>query len=257
MTNLIDNRTLSAADLSDLKADVLPIRRRKLGQEVLDRLLNKIQSGNFQPGSHLPSERELMKLYSVGRPAVREALQGLERMGLVSIVHGERARVLPLSAESVVTQMSDIAIHLLSSSRGLLEHLKEARLLFETGMVRIAAQRATDSDIESLRRTLDSQRGNTADLAKSLHADMAFHRALIAISRNPVYCAVGQGILEWIANFYAGPIQGNGADVTARTEYESIIKCIAARDSDAAVKALTEHLNRTNNLYRRLDPVAK
>lgn len=257
MTNLNDDRMLSAADMSDLKADVLPIRRRKLGQEVLDRLLSKIQSGSFQPGAHLPSERELMKLYSVGRPAVREALQGLERMGLVSIVHGERARVLPLSAESVVGQMSDIVIHLLSSSRGLLEHLKEARLLFETGMVRIAAERATDSDIESLRRSLESQRLNMTDSAKSLHTDMAFHRALIAISRNPIHCAVGQGILDWLANFYVAPLPGHSAEVTARVDCENITKCIAARDADGAVKAMTEHLKRTSNLYRGIDPVAK
>jgi GntR family transcriptional regulator, sialic acid-inducible nan operon repressor len=257
MTNLNDDRLLSAAELSDLKTDVLPIRRRKLGQEVLDRLLSKIQSGNFQPGAHLPSERELMKLYSVGRPAVREALQGLERMGLVSIVHGERARVLPLSAESVVTQMSDIAIHLLSSSRGLLEHLKEARLLFETGMVRIAAERATDADIDILRRVLETQRASMAHPVKFLQADVAFHRAIVAISRNPVHQAAGQGMFEWIAKFYVNQVQLHGTEEAAVAEHESIIKCIAARDADAAAKAMAAHLTRTTNLYRRVAPVGK
>ena len=59
-----------------------PIQRRKLYQEVLDRLKARIVAGEFGPNDQLPSERELMESYSVGRPAVREALQHLEHAGL-------------------------------------------------------------------------------------------------------------------------------------------------------------------------------
>lgn len=85
--------------------DEPPIARRKLSHEVLNRLLPCIRSGEFAVGSRLPSERELMQTLGVGRPAVREALQTLERMGLVSIVHGEGARVLALSADNVIAQI--------------------------------------------------------------------------------------------------------------------------------------------------------
>ena len=51
------------------------IQRRKLYQEVLDRLMERIRTGTILPGAQLPSERELMEEYGVGRPAVREALQ--------------------------------------------------------------------------------------------------------------------------------------------------------------------------------------
>jgi hypothetical protein len=58
-----------------------PILRRKLYQEVLDRLLARIENGEIAPGDPLPSERELMEAYGVGRPAIREALQALQRPG--------------------------------------------------------------------------------------------------------------------------------------------------------------------------------
>ena len=48
-----------------------PIRRRKLSHEVLDRLLSRITGGELAAGQHLPSERDLMSQYQVGRPAVR------------------------------------------------------------------------------------------------------------------------------------------------------------------------------------------
>lgn len=70
-----------------------PIPRRKLYQEVMDRLIEWIGSGEFAPGDQLPSERELMQRFQVGRPAIREAMQNLDRMGIIVISHGERARV--------------------------------------------------------------------------------------------------------------------------------------------------------------------
>lgn len=71
-----------------------PISRRKLYQEVQDRLLARLRGGEFAPGDQLPSERDLMAFYGVGRPAVREALQTLAQAGIVEITHGERARVV-------------------------------------------------------------------------------------------------------------------------------------------------------------------
>ena len=77
--------------------DVLPIQRRKLSDSVQDRVLSMIKSGDLAPGSPLPSERELMSSFAVGRPAIREALQNLQRMGLVEIRHGECEVALSVS----------------------------------------------------------------------------------------------------------------------------------------------------------------
>ncbi|MFO1050368.1 MAG: GntR family transcriptional regulator, partial [Geminicoccaceae bacterium] len=122
-----------------------PIRRRKLSHEVLDRLLTRITRGELAAGDHLPSERDLMTLYGVGRPAVREALQALERMGFLTITHGERARIVAPTARTMIDQVALSARHLLSTSPTSLEHLKDARVFFETGMVRLAAERATEA----------------------------------------------------------------------------------------------------------------
>src|SRR5687767_2162620 len=66
------------------------IVRRKLSDEVFARLKAMITSGELQPGDEMPSERELMERFGVGRPAIREAMQALAGMGLVVISHGER-----------------------------------------------------------------------------------------------------------------------------------------------------------------------
>lgn len=228
-----------------------PIRRRKLAHEVLDRLLAQLREGDYPVGTTLPSERELMERFAVGRPAVREALQALERMGLIRIVHGEGARVLPLSMHSIIGQISESATHLLSSSDDLLEHLKEARMAFEVGMVRMAAEHGTEEGIAALHEALEANRDSAADQARFQATDMAFHQAIAAVSGNPIYPAVSQAMLEWLGQFHAHLVRKPGAERVIVSEHERIYERIAAGDADGAAKAIIEHLTRASPLYRR------
>src|SRR5258705_1876281 len=104
-----------------------PIVRRKLSHEVFDRLVQTIQSGELAPDDQLPSERALMLRYGVGRPAIREAMQSLQRMGLIRIAHGERARVMLPTADTIVDQVSGAMVQLLSCLPGGLDELKDGR----------------------------------------------------------------------------------------------------------------------------------
>ena len=77
----------------------------------------------LKPGDEMPSERVLMERFGVGRPAIREAMQALANMGLVNISHGERAKVLQLTAKSLFRQVDLTAKIMLSQSTDSLEHL--------------------------------------------------------------------------------------------------------------------------------------
>ena len=60
----------------------LPILRRRLYEEVERRLAEEIRSGRLKAGDPMPSERDLMQRYGVGRPAIREALLSLRQPAL-------------------------------------------------------------------------------------------------------------------------------------------------------------------------------
>ena len=69
------------------------IKQRKLSDEVAAHLEGMIRKGELAEAERLPSERELMRQFGVGRPSIREALLHLSKMGLVEVKSGERARV--------------------------------------------------------------------------------------------------------------------------------------------------------------------
>jgi DNA-binding FadR family transcriptional regulator len=230
------------------------IVRRKLSDEVLERLLRLISEGNLKPGDAMPSERELMERFGVGRPAIREAMQSLANMGLVSISHGERARVQELTAQSIIRQV-DLSAHImLSRSSDSLEHLKAARLFFERGMVREAAEKAQPADIEALRATVEKQREALGKAEEFMAADMRFHTQIAAISGNPIFVSVSEAMLGWLKAYHNELLLWSGKENFTLAEHGEIIDAIERRNADAAEAALTKHLQRSSRLYG-LSPV--
>lgn len=225
------------------------IAKRKLSDEVFDRLKRLIVQGEKVPGSLMPSERELMARFGVGRPAIREAMQQLESMGLVEINHGERARVLELTPRSLMRQVDQSARIMLSMSADSLEHLKAARIFFERGMVREAALRATGDDLNDLRATLEQQRRAMGDADAFMTADMRFHTQIAAISRNPIFTAVSEAMLGWLRLYHSEMLIWTGKEKYTLAEHEEIISHLAANDPEAAEAALVKHLERSRPLY--------
>jgi GntR family transcriptional regulator, sialic acid-inducible nan operon repressor len=232
---------------------IAPIQRRKLFQEVLDRLIERIRSGEFKPGDQLPSERELMTTYGVGRPAVREALQALERDGIVSISHGERARVVMPTAGTLIEQVASSARHLLTVEPGTLDHLKDARLFLETGLARLAAANATESGLVLLRQRLDAHIEARHRLDQFLPRDMEFHRQIAAMSGNPIFPALIEAMFGWLSAFYVDLVRLPGSEDLTIAEHQRIFEAIARKDEAAAAAAMHDHIARANDLYRQYE----
>jgi GntR family transcriptional regulator, sialic acid-inducible nan operon repressor len=227
----------------DLSAS--PIVRRKLSDEVVDRLKALIAAGKLQPGGVFPSERELMDMFGVGRPAVREALQTLNNMGLVTTSRGERSRLREITAKSIIQQVDDAAQLVFSTSPASLEHLKNARIFFERGMVREAAAKATAADIARLRATIHEQR-SSADVAEDfISADMRFHVQIAAISGNPLFEGVSEAMLAWLRQYHTDMLIWTGNENVTLAEHDEILSHIERHDADAAEDAIVRHLART------------
>lgn len=227
------------------------VRKRKLSEEVRLRLLDLINSGTIGPGGALPSERELMERLGVGRPAIREAMQSLEGLGLIQIRHGGRARVTEPSVGRMVEQVSETMKHVLVNSPASLENLKEARALFEREMARIAAKRRSASDVERLDEIATAQERAGEDQAKFRSLDGRFHREIAAISGNPIFSALVDALFRWLSDFHVDLVSVPGLERLTLQEHREILDGIARGDPERAAAAMADHLLRANELYRQ------
>ncbi|MCG8508616.1 MAG: transcriptional regulator NanR [Rhodospirillales bacterium] len=228
-----------------------PIRRRKLSDDVEERLLSLIQDGGLAPGDPMPSERELMERFAVGRPAIREAMQNLERMCLVEIRHGERARVAEPSFARMVDQMGATMRHLLTFSPASVEHLKEARAVFEADMARIAAKRRSSSDIKRLRGIVDEQEALSGDLKRFVAHDGLFHREIAVITGNPIFVSLSESMFGWLSQFHANLVRKKGRERETIIEHHEVIDAIADGAAEKAARSIEAHLNRSRNHRHR------
>lgn len=190
-----------------------------------------------------------MERFQVGRPAVREALQSLERLGLIMIRHGERAIVLEPTGDGIFHQIDFAARQLLSSSAENVEFLKEARQILEAGIAKLAVERSTPADIRILEKHLDSMRENKDNRKKFLKADQEFHLALATMTRNPILVTTMRSVFKWLTQHYSELLGVGGLEDLTLQEHDAIFQSLVSKDPEAAAKHVSDHILRVNDLY--------
>jgi DNA-binding FadR family transcriptional regulator len=225
--------------------------RQKLSEEVRRGLLDLIKSGAVGMGDPLPSERELMERFGVGRPAIREAMQSLETIGLIEIRHGGRARVSEPSIGRMVDQISETMKHLLANSPASLENLKEARATFEREMARIAARRRSAADVERLTEIISEQDLASDEPVRFRMLDGFFHSEIARVSGNPIFSALIDALFRWLSDFHVDLVSVPGLEQLTLAEHREILAAITRADADGAARAMGDHLMRANELYRQ------
>jgi GntR family transcriptional repressor for pyruvate dehydrogenase complex len=218
-----------------------PVRRRKLYEEVVERIEAAVLDGQLQEGSALPSERELMRLFGVGRTAIREALFALERKGFISITNGECARVSNPTPATMIAELSGAAKRLLRQPSGV-RQFQQARMLLECGLARFAAENATAAQLAELAAALEANRKALSDQTQFDRTDMHFHFVIAQVPRNPIFEALHAALHEWL--FEQRSVAGSmkGGPQKAYKAHARIYAAIAEKDPDAAGRSMRDHL---------------
>jgi GntR family transcriptional regulator, sialic acid-inducible nan operon repressor len=224
--------------------------RRKRYEEIAEHIELLVFSDRIDPGGRLPSERELMERFGVGRSTVREALFKLNRMGLVELAAGAPARITRPTAKLIVGELAGVARHFLAAPGGI-KHFQHARQLFEVALAREAASRANDEEIGILARALEANRGSIGDQAKFIKTDLDFHFAIAQIAKNPIFTSLMTAVDEWLGKQRAVSAQGGATQSAAYAQHAAILEAIESRDPDRAGRAMQDHLDRVAEQYWR------
>ncbi|XNM86576.1 transcriptional regulator NanR [Escherichia coli] len=194
--NAFDSQTEDSSPAIGRNLRSRPLARKKLSEMVEEELEQMIRRREFGEGEQLPSERELMAFFNVGRPSVREALAALKRKGLVQINNGERARVSRPSADTIIGQLSGMAKDFLSIPVDC--PFEQLRLFFESSLVRYAAEHATDEQIDLLAKALEITVSRWITTRHSFVQTLISTRVPAEIPGNPIFMAIHVALLDWL-----------------------------------------------------------
>ncbi|MBK0417809.1 FadR family transcriptional regulator [Leucobacter sp. CSA1] len=206
-------------------------------QRIVEQIERAIVSGEVPVGSQLASERDLMAQFGVSRPTVREALRILQSMGLIESRPGMRGGPLVLAPSPSALRRSFRAM--LGTSAMDVSELVQFRVVLEGSTSKLAALRRTDADLDRMRAAVERMRAaaetNDPDFAD---ADLEFHEAIWAASRNGILEMSGQavsGVLRLLMRQEEADDQNdNRVKLSSTTTDEGLFEAIAAQDAQLA-----------------------
>jgi DNA-binding GntR family transcriptional regulator len=200
------------------------IPRAVLADQVKDRLLEGIMDGYYPPDSRIV-ETQVARALDTSQAPVREALRGLEALGLVEITPFRGARVRRPSRREIIEAYA---------VRSALEALGGS----------LAVDRVTDADVADLADELAAMRAAARDDDSHAvaEADARFHGRIMDIADNGELERVW-GTLQPFSRTYItlavpGADQGWSAELHA-----PILAAIERRDADATVAAIRRHFD--------------
>lgn len=165
-----------------------------LGAQVTSILGRRIVSGEIAPGAAFPAEAELCQSLGVSRTTLREAIKKLHAKGLLAVGPRNGTRVL------APANWSQLDIDVLSwridsgFDKKVVEQLYELRACFEPQVCALAAIHGTDADLRHVALRFQHLMAVHDDPNVVTQADVDFHMAIVAATRNIFFISVGTAI---------------------------------------------------------------
>ena len=219
-------------------------KRVKLSEQTSDRLYEMIvDEHRYEPGSKLPNENELSEALRVSRTTLREAISFLVAQGVLEIRRGKGTFV----AETLPAGGVDLTVLAGLRSRVRAKDLFEMRLIFEPATVALACQRASDEELEMIRKKAERVERVAAEGGDWPLADQEFHWAIIKASHNeymrrlyPIINSAVNEILQLSQN------RQHMQDI-ALADNRMILEFLLKRDEAGARHAMSIHMKHLIN----------
>lgn len=208
-------------------------------QQIAEEIEAQILRGELMPGDQLPGEAELAQMFGVTRSTVREGLRQLESDGMV---HRPSPRRLEVSVPQAA-QLTTRAGRAMAMMKVTFRELWEVTMVTEPLAARIAAERASAEEIETLQGLHSDLVAAEGQMARTIELDEAFHTRIgemgrnrvLGLAREPISLLLFRGfsqIAPYATQFYKRQIEA----------HSNIIAAMRDRDCDRAEKWARKHI---------------
>jgi GntR family transcriptional repressor for pyruvate dehydrogenase complex len=226
-----------------------PVRGKSLADQVYERILEQIVSGQLAEGIRLPPEVELAPAFDVSRSTLRQALGRLQADGLIVSRRGSGSYVGRRPPPDILN---------LQAIGGAPELFRsfELRITLEGDAAGLAAIRHREADLVEIaaalqeqERSMDRSGAPLRELIVTVNkADLRFHRAVAAACGNELFTGaidmLNEAVLaSWILwEQLSKPSYERLWDIVL-DEHRQVFEAIADRDAERARRAMRHHLH--------------
>ena len=220
-----------------VKSDFEIIRRNKVYEEVakqIERLILK----KLKPGDKLPSERELAETLRVSRSSIRDAIRGLELMGLVEPRQGAGTIVRETSVEALVNPFANA----LKRRKEMVSELLDFRRMLEPPLAARAATHASADEVSEMEEILQRQEAKQGQGDAAVAEDAEFHYSIALASGNGVVLKVLDIVMDLLRETRERSLQVEGRPQKSLAGHRRILAAIKHHDAEAAKSAMRRHI---------------
>ena len=226
-----------------------PVKIKKLSSMVEDSIKNLLVTGQLKPGDKLPTEKELSAKFGVSLITTREALRGLEALGVIEKKRGKHGGIFINSNSNSII---DAVLTFLSSKKFSIKDIDEVREHLQPFCARLAASRISDDLMKALEQNVEDSE-NKFDQYKHRFTEEAyyeieeinskFHRLFGAATLNPILTLT----VDYVEDFLKSYKRINGTpDIQESsrkiTHHRQIIECLKKRNPDETGRAMMAHI---------------
>lgn len=228
------------------------VKKTSSTDQIIEYILGQIQSKALNPGDQLMNERAFSEVLGVSRIPLREAISALSILGIVEAHQGAGTFVCNYDPSMLAKVMRIYAILDNVSMRDIFE----TRAIIESQSARIAAEQATQEELDGVERCLaeneqvlariDQLYQNADDGLRLFDRFNQFHTSVAKCAHNKFMRQFMDSIRLLSLDYLMIDIQSNPniLDVlrSANGQHAEIYRLIRARDGEGAAKAMYRHL---------------
>ncbi len=228
-----------------------PVSRTTLSEQVAMQIASELEAKHWQPGEKLPSEAELCEVFNVGRSTLREALKSLSFIGIIRMRAGGGSYVAEQRSKYMEGPQL-LAKGVLNTEKGV-KDVCEARLLIETELAGLCAQKATAQDLRNLEMIVREMKNVEEGSRQSfVDLDLSFHMAIASAAGNDVLTELLKHIREGLQEFIEKSLRLPAGTELAYKQHRALFEVLKQRNPATARRAMRSHLRAFQRGYKVL-----
>jgi GntR family transcriptional regulator, galactonate operon transcriptional repressor len=215
--------------------------RATFHEQVVEQLGRDVCSGRYRPGQVVPSEPELGERFGFSRIVIREAIKSLVAKGMLEVSRRIGTVVLVparwnLFDPQVIAWRAESA----ASDPEMARDLMELRRIVEPAAVRMAAERASESERRALRAAYMAMVRAVAGKGDYVEADLAFHTTILSACGNQYVRHMQEALSAMLRASFEIVSEKPGGPARSLPMQEAV--CVAIEKGDAAAAERAAHV---------------